>query len=68
MILVMRDTFTSPALEDEKNFSKVEMRLTIFNALVEGYLEETINILTNDEINNLVLGSKIILFEQAIRF
>lgn len=61
-------TFTSPALEDEKDFSKIEMRLKIFNALVEGYLEETINILTNDEINNLVLGSKIILFEQAIRF
>lgn len=61
-------TFTSPALEDEKDFSKVEMRLTIFKALVEGYLEVTFNFLTEDEINNLVLGSKIILLEQAIRF
>ena len=61
-------TFTSPALEDEKDFSKVTMRLPIFDALVKGYLEELNNYLTEDEIRNLVLGSKIIVYEQAIRF
>ena len=61
-------TFTSPALEDAKDFSKVKMRLPIFDALVKGYLEELNNYLTQDEINNLVLGSKIIVYEQAIRF
>ena len=61
-------TFTSPALEDEKDFSKVKMRLPIFDALVKGYLTELSDYLTENEINNLVLGSKIIVFEQAIRF
>ena len=61
-------TFTSPVLEDAKDFSKVKMRLPIFDALVKGYLEELNNYLTQDEINNLVLGSKIIVYEQAIRF
>ncbi len=31
-------TFTSPASEDAKDFSKVKMRLPIFDALVKGYL------------------------------
>lgn len=61
-------TFTSPALEDEKDFTKVTMRLPIFEALLEGYLFELNNYLTEDEINNLVLGTKIIVYEQAIRF
>ena len=61
-------TFTSPALEDEKDFSKVEMRLPIFDALVKGYFSELNDYLTKDETKNLVLGSKIIVYEQAIRF
>ena len=61
-------TFTSPVLEDEKDFSKVTMRLPIFDSLVKGYLGELNTCLTEDEINSLVLGSKIIVYEQAIRF
>ncbi len=61
-------TFTSPALEDSKDFTKVKMRLPIFDALVKGYLYELNDYLTKDEVENLVLGSKIIVFEQAIRF
>ena len=61
-------TFTSPALEDVNDFSKVKMRLPIFDALVKGYLTELNDYLTDNEINNLVLGAKIIVFEQAIRF
>lgn len=61
-------TFTSPVLEDSIKFSKVKMRLPIFDALVKGYLSELNDFLTEDEIENLVLGSKIITYEQAIRF
>lgn len=61
-------TFTSPVFEDSIKFSKVKMRLPIFDALVKGYLSELNDFLTEDEIENLVLGSKIITYEQAIRF
>jgi len=61
-------TFTSPVLEDEKDSSKVYMRLNIFDALVKGYLGELKTCLTEDEVNSLVLGAKIIVYEQAIRF
>ena len=61
-------SFTSPGLEDEKDFSKVTMRLSVFDSLAKGYLEEIKDDLTKDEIDNLALGSKIIVYEQAIRF
>lgn len=61
-------TFTSPALEDEEDFSKVNIRLEIFDAMAKGYLSELKGKLISNEIDNLVLGGKIIVYEQAIRF
>lgn len=61
-------TFTSPVFEDGKDLTKVELRLEIFDALTKGFLSELKENLTQDEKDNLVLGSKIIVYEQAIRF
>jgi hypothetical protein len=61
-------TSTSPAEEDEKDVSKVTMRLNIFEALVKGYLEELAEVLTEVEISNLIYGAKVIVYEQAVRF
>ncbi len=61
-------TFTSPVAEDESDTSKVFVRMDIYNELVNGYLNEVKVFLTEDEITNLALGSKIIVYEQAIRF
>ncbi|MBN8458022.1 MAG: aminoglycoside phosphotransferase family protein [Verrucomicrobia bacterium] len=59
---------TSPAAEDEKDLSKVEMRMPIFEALVEGYLDSARPFLTNEELGHLVLGGKLMTFEVGIRF
>ena len=61
-------TSTSPVEEDEKDISKVTMRINIFEALANGYLEELEEVLTEVEISNLVYGAKVIVYEQAIRF
>lgn len=61
-------TSTSPVEEDEKDISKVTMRLDIFEALAKGYLEELAEALTEVEISNLIYGAKVIVYEQAIRF
>jgi len=61
-------TSTSPVKEDEKDISKVTMRLDIFEALVKGYLEELAEVLTEIEISNLIYGAKVIVYEQAVRF
>ena len=61
-------TSTSPVEEDEKDVSKVFMRIEIFEALVKGYLEELSSHLKEVEIENLIYGAKVIVYEQAVRF
>lgn len=61
-------TATSPAFEDEQDISKVTMRMHIFEALVQGYLEGGINFLTDAEINELAFSGKLLALEVAIRF
>lgn len=60
-------TATSPAEEDETDLSKVDMRMPMFEALAEGYLDGC-DCLTKAEIKNLVTGGKVITLETAIRF
>ena len=60
-------TATSPAEEDETDLSKVEMRMPMFEALAEGYLDGC-DCLTPLEIENLVTGGKLMTLEVGIRF
>ncbi len=59
---------TSPVEEDEKDVSKVEMRMPMFEALLEGYLETARNFLTPLEIELLPFSAKLITMETGIRF
>jgi len=61
-------TFTSAAEEDEKDLSKVVLKLEIFEALAKGYLSEMKEMLTEVELNNLVLGGKVMTFMIGLRF
>jgi hypothetical protein len=61
-------TATNPAEEDERDLSKVTMRIPIFEMLLKGFAEETHTFLTPTEKKNLVLAGKLITFEQMIRF
>ena len=60
-------TAVSPAAEDEKDLSKVVVRMPIFQALVEGYLDGC-DCLCDAEIENLALSGKLITFEIGMRF
>ncbi|TAE75467.1 MAG: aminoglycoside phosphotransferase family protein [Verrucomicrobia bacterium] len=59
---------TSPAAEDEKDLSKVEMRLPMFEALAGGYLAATASFLTDAEVAQLAFSGKLITLETGIRF
>jgi hypothetical protein len=61
-------TATCPALEDERDLSKVEMQLPMYEALVNGYLSTAGDFLAPAEKSNLAIAGKLITFEQAIRF
>ena len=61
-------TSSSFAREDERNLSKVVVELTIFEALVIGYLSASGSFLTDSEVDSLIVGSKLMTYEQALRF
>lgn len=61
-------TATSPALEDEKDLSKVRMQMPMFEALVRGYLNGAQGFLNEAEIAHLAFSGKLITLEIGIRF
>lgn len=61
-------TYSSPAEEDEKDLSKVVLRLDIFKAFSRGYLSELKDLLTTKEKETLVFGGKIMTFMIGLRF
>lgn len=61
-------TTTSPAKEDEQDLSKVSLQFPMFEALARGYLGSAGSLLTDGEKDHLVAASKVITFEQGIRF
>jgi len=54
--------------EDDPDFSKVALDLTLFEAFTDGFLSEVRDILTPLEIEWLPLSAKVITCEQAMRF
>ncbi|MGL5576046.1 MAG: phosphotransferase enzyme family protein [Sarcina sp.] len=56
------------ALEDEKDLSKVNFDMELFEGFTKGYLEEMKELLTDEEINNLAFSAKLITLELAMRF
>jgi hypothetical protein len=64
---IMR-TYLSPASEEEKDFSKIEIRIDYFKAIAEGYLNEMKDELNETEIQYFVYAGKFLIYMQAIRF
>jgi len=61
-------TYISPVGEEEKDFSKLEMREDYFTAIAEGYLEEMYRELSDAEIDHFVYAGKFMIYMQALRF
>ena len=61
-------TMTSPAPEDERDLSRVYLRIPVFEAIVRGYLSSAGSFLTRTERECLPLAGKVITFEIGIRF
>jgi len=64
----MMRTYLSPVSEEENDFSKIEVREEYFQAIVDGYLSEMKNELTEEEKNYFVYAGKFMIYMQAIRF
>lgn len=64
----MLRTYLSPVSEEEKDFSKIEIRDDYFKAIAEGYLGEMNVELNNEEKNHFVYAGKFMIYMQALRF
>lgn len=58
----------STGAEDEKDLSKVEVDLSLFEAFTKGFLEGCQGSLTEKEIEMLPMGAKLMTYECGIRF
>lgn len=64
----MMRTYLSPASEEETDFSKIEVRDEMFQAVAEGYYSEMQNELTEAELKHFVYAGKFLIYMQALRF
>ena len=64
----MMRTYLSPVSEEEADFSKIEIRADIFEAIVRGYYSEMKTDLTASEKELFFYAGKFMIYMQAIRF
>ena len=64
----MMRTYLSPANEEEKHFSKIEIREAYFKSIWEGYMSEMKDELTHEERRHFIYSGKFMIYMQAIRF
>jgi thiamine kinase-like enzyme len=60
-------SYTNKVKEDAQDLSAVGIDHEVFYQLTKGFLEETITLMNEAEIKNLILGAKMIILIQAIR-
>lgn len=56
------------AKEDEMDLSKVDFDFEVFQNFAKGYMSVAKHFLTNNEIQSLAFGAKLLTYEQAVRF
>ena len=64
----MMRTCLSPVSEEEKDFSKIEIRKDFYDAIVQGYLSEMGGELTTTEKKYFLYSGKFMTYMQALRF
>lgn len=64
----MMRTYLSPVSEEEKDFSKIEVREDFYHAIVDGYYSEMRNELTSTERNYFFYSGAFMIYMQALRF
>ncbi|WP_343701894.1 aminoglycoside phosphotransferase family protein [Chitinophaga sp.] len=61
-------TYVSPVSEEERDFSRIEVRDEYFEALMKGYLSEVGSTLSDAERAHLFYAGKFMIYMQGIRF
>ena len=61
-------TIINTAAEDEPDINLVQLNIPLFSAYAKGYMEQTVNFLTEAEISSLIDGVLLIPYMQVVRF
>ncbi len=64
----MMRTYLSPVSEEEKDINKIEVRTNFYKAIVQGYLSEMKEELTDQEKGSINYAGKFMIYMQALRF
>ena len=64
----MLRTYLSPVSEEEKDFSKIEIRNEYFISIVKGYLGQLNEELTMEEKEHFIYSGKFMIYMQGLRF
>jgi thiamine kinase-like enzyme len=64
----MMRTYLSPANEEEKDFSKIEIRQEYFESIWKGYMSEMKDELNVEEKRHFIYSGKFMIYMQALRF
>ena len=64
----MMRTYLSPVSEEENDFTQIEIREEFFKAIVDGYLQQMVKELSNEEIRHFVYSGMFMIYMQALRF
>jgi Ser/Thr protein kinase RdoA (MazF antagonist) len=64
----MMRTYLSPVSEEEKDFSKIEIRNDFYKAIIQGYSDEMKDELTETEKKYFFYAGKFMIYMQAVRF
>jgi thiamine kinase-like enzyme len=64
----MMRTYLSPVNEEEKDFSKIQVREEYFKSIWDGYMSEMGNELNSEERRHFIYAGKFMIYMQAIRF
>lgn len=64
----MMRTYLSPVSEEEKDFTKIKVRKEFYDAIVNGYLSEMGEDLSDEEQKYFHFAGKFMIYMQAIRF
>lgn len=64
----MMRTYLSPVSEEEKDFSKIQVREDYFTAVWKGYMSEMGTELTAEEKDHFIYAGKFMIYMQAMRF
>ncbi|MEO7834974.1 MAG: phosphotransferase, partial [Ginsengibacter sp.] len=64
----MMRTYLSPVNEEEKDFSKIDVREEYFKSIWDGYMGQMKNELNKEEKRHFIYAGKFMIYMQAIRF